>query len=129
MKTKILIAEDNNVTLTLYRQVLPEKLCDLKIVRDGEEALAVYKKWKPDIVLLDYNMPILNGYQTLKTIRQIENDKTTTIIMVTSSSDKDDIIACGKLGIQGYLMKPFKANEIAMKIFTLHKSAQKKISS
>ena len=128
MKPKILIAEDNKLTLALYTQGLPSNLCDLKIVRDGEEALIAYKEWKPDIILLDHNMPVLNGYETLKTIRQTLNDKTTIIIMVTSSSDKDDIIACGKLGIQGYVMKPFKTDEIALKIFTLYKSAKKATS-
>lgn len=119
--TKILIAEDNKVTQTLYKQGLPSALCEIKIAGDGEEALEIYKEWHPDIVLLDYGMPILNGFLVLKAIRERENDKQTTIIMVTSMVDKEYILACAKVGIQGYIVKPFKTSEIAKKIFELYK--------
>ena len=119
-KPKILIAEDNKLTQVLYKQGLPAELCETQIVGNGEEALRVYNDWTPDIVLLDYSMPILNGYLALKTIREKVNDKKTTVIMVTSMNDKDHIIACAKIGIQGYIVKPFKTTEIAKKIFQLH---------
>lgn len=123
---KILIAEDNKLTQTLYKQGLPASLCEIKIVSNGEEAIAVYKEWHPDIILLDYSMPILNGYLALKTIRDKEDDKTTSIIMVTSMSDKEHIIACAKIGIQGYIIKPFKTTEIAKQILELYKKTAKK---
>ncbi len=118
---KILIAEDNKLTQTLYKQGLPATLCETKIVANGEEAIAIYKEWSPNIILLDYSMPILNGYLALKAIREKENDKKTTIIMVTSMVDKEHILACAKIGIQGYIVKPFKTTEIAKQIFALHK--------
>lgn len=126
VKPKILIAEDHKVTMALYRQGLPENLCDIKLVSDGEQALSVYKQWHPDIIVLDHNMPILNGYQVLKAIRESEKDITTSIIMVTSESDKGNIIACAKFGIQGYIVKPFRSNEIAKKIFQFHNTFKQK---
>ena len=126
MKLKILIAEDNKLTMGLYKQGLPENLCDLKLVCDGEQALSVYKQWHPDIIILDHNMPVLNGYQVLRAVRETEKDITTSIIMVTSEGDKAGIIACAKLGIQGYIVKPFKATEIAKKIFQFHKTFKQK---
>ena len=108
--------------LALYKQGLPGELCELKLVYDVEQAIAVYKEWTPDIILLDYNMPLLNGYQALKAIRVNEQDQSTTIIMVTSIADKSDIVACAKLGIQGYIMKPFSPSEIARRVFTMHKA-------
>lgn len=121
-KQKILIGENDKTTQALYRQGLPEKMCDVRIVTDGEQVLAAYREWKPDIILLEFFMPILNGYQTLISIREAERDMSTTIIMVTSSSDQENIVACAKVGIQGYILKPFNKDEIGPKIFQLHNS-------
>jgi len=118
---KILIAEDDKIAQTLYRQGLPATLCELKIAGNGEEALEIYRKWQPEIILLDYSMPIMNGYLALKTIRETDNDKNTCIIMITSMIDKEHIVACAQFGIQGYIVKPFKTNEIAKKILQLYK--------
>ncbi len=122
-KPKILIAEDNKVTQALFKQGFPETLCERKIVSNGEEALQVYEEWHPDMVILDFSMPVMNGHQALKAIRK--NDKKTTIIMVTAMTDKEDIVACAQLGIQGYVVKPFTVSEIAPKVFGLHSAKNK----
>jgi len=120
-KLKILIAEDSSPIQLLYQTGLPDALFDKQIVADGDKALAAYTSWKPDIVLLDINMPIKNGFQVLKAIREEKRDKTTTVVIVTSSSEKDEVIACAKLGIQGYIVKPFKREELPLKIMECHK--------
>lgn len=119
---KILIAEDDRIAQALYKKGLPQKICTVKIVDNGEEAISQFIEWQPDIVLLDYSMPLVNGYQALKTIRGSKSGKTTTIIMVTSMSDRENIVACAQVGIQGYIVKPFRTDEIALKIFQLHKT-------
>ena len=120
-KLKILVAEDNKVVQALYKKMLPEKLCERRIVADGEEALEIYDQWKPDVLLLDFSMPNMNGYSVLKTIRQERKDSAITIIMISSLSEKEAIVACAKIGIQGYIIKPFKTGEIAKIIFQLHR--------
>lgn len=122
---KILIAEDEKVTQKLYQAALPEALCQHKIASDGEEAIRVYDEWKPDVMLLDFSMPNLNGYQVLKTIREERVDKATVIIMVTGKSDKNSIIACAKLGVQGYIVKPFVNKELAPKIVKIYQDSKK----
>lgn len=124
-KQKVLVAEDDKVAQLLYRKGLPDETFDLKIVNNGEEALELFAEWQPDIVLLDYSMPILNGYLTLKTLRQSIEGKAATIIMVTSMADKDNIVACAKVGIDGYIVKPFKTGELATKIIGLHNAKKK----
>lgn len=119
-KLKLLIAEDSKPMQLFYRKELSDELFEKKIVPDGEQALEEYKAWRPDIVLLDMNMPVMNGYQTLKTIREGCRDKSTTIIMVTSANEKDAVIACAKLGIQGYIVKPFKTEAINKAIMQNH---------
>lgn len=126
---KILIAEDERVTQKIYQASLPEALCQHKIVGDGEEAVRVYDEWKPDVVLLDFGLPHLNGYQVLKTIRDERQDKSTVIIMVSGQSDKDSIIACAKLGVQGYIVKPFVNKELAPKIVKIYRESKKGSSS
>lgn len=122
---KILIAEDDRVTQRIYQAALPEALCQNKIVGDGEEALRVYDEWRPDVVLLDFSMPHCNGYQVLKTIREERQDKSTVIIMVTGQSDKGSIVACAKLGVQGYIVKPFVNKELAPKIVKIYRDSKK----
>ena len=117
---KILVAEDEKVTQALYVKGLTEEYGELRIVSDGEQALSVYSEWKPDILLLDFSMPVLNGYQVLKEIRQAREDKQTAITMVTSMSEKEEIVACAQLGIQGYIVKPFKMADIGPKILGLY---------
>ncbi len=120
-KPKILIAEDEQGTRKLYDLGLPDHLCERHLAVNGQEALDKYKELKPDILVLDISMPILNGYQVLKKIRTELGDKKTTVIMVTGSAEKDDIVACAKLDIQGYIIKPFKVQELAKAIFGYHK--------
>ena len=122
MKLKILIAEDEKVTQAIYKKGLSENLFTMRLAENGQRALEEYKEWNPDILLLDYSMPLLNGYQVLRTIRETEGDKKVSIIMVTADSDKANIIACAKLGIHGYIVKPFKANELSAKIIQLYKT-------
>jgi CheY-like chemotaxis protein len=122
---KILIAEDEKVTQKIYQASLPVALCQHKIVGDGEEAIRVYNEWKPDVVLLDFGLPHLNGYQVLKTIRGEHRDKDTVIIMVTGQSDKESIVACAKLGVQGYIVKPFVNKDLAPKIFKIYRENKK----
>lgn len=125
-KLKILVAEDDKVIQKLYEQGLPESLFERKIVSDGDEALAIYKEWKPDIILLDFLMPHVNGFQALTQIREANKDETTTVIMVSSVSEKNEIMACAKLGIQGYIVKPFETQNIAPIIMKYHKANQAK---
>lgn len=122
---KILIAEDEKVTQRIYQASLPEALCQHRVVDNGADAILVYDEWKPDVVLLDFSMPNLNGYQVLKTIREERKDKGTVIIMVTSQSDKDSILACAKLGVQGYIVKPFVNKELALKIVKIYRESKK----
>lgn len=123
-KLKILIAEDDPVIRKLYETGISDSIFEKQISPDGEEALAVYKEWKPDIVLLDFLMPQMNGFEVLKEIRNANKDKSTTVIMVTSVSDKNEVIACAQLGIQGYIIKPFVARNLAPTIIKYHKSAR-----
>jgi len=115
-KIKILVAEDESVAQKIYEKGLLEEVFERRIVGNGESALEVYLAWKPDIVILDFRMPKMTGYSVLKQIRELYKDTTTIIIMATAISDKEEVMACVKLGIQGYIVKPVKMVTISEKI-------------
>ncbi|MDH3360125.1 MAG: response regulator [Desulfobulbaceae bacterium] len=124
-KLKILIAEDEEVTQKLYAISFRNEEHELRYAGNGEDALEIYNSWHPDIIILDIMMPSLNGYQTLETIRTNIKDNATTVIMATAVTDKKDIIACAKLGIQGYILKPFAAKNLAKTVLDYHYCVKK----
>lgn len=116
-KLKILIAEDDKLAQIIYEDGLPDDSYEKRFANNGEEAIEMYKSWKPDILVLDLIMPIKSGYAVLKEIRQMEApDKATAIIIASSMADKEDILDCAKLGIQGYITKPIDPSKINDKI-------------
>ena len=122
-KLKILIVEDDRVILRLYDKFLVDDVFDKQLTANGEEAMKIYHAWEPDIILLDIMLPVMDGHEVLKEIRHTFEDTETPIIMSTSSSEKDEVLSCAKLGIQGYILKPFKPQEIPCKILEYYGKA------
>jgi len=110
---KVLILEDDQSTQNLYRKALSESVFEVRCSGNGRDGLEEYKTWKPDIILLDVYMPVMTGFTVLKEIRTNICDSTTTIIMQTTLSKKDDVVECLKLGVQGYIVKPFDYKAVA----------------
>ncbi|MEA2016846.1 MAG: response regulator transcription factor [Campylobacterota bacterium] len=84
---------------------------------DGEEALKVYKNKKPNIILLDINIPKLNGLDVASKIR--ESDITTPIIFLTAHSEKNMLLQAIDLQVSSYIIKPFKIEELKETIFKI----------
>lgn len=64
------------------------------------------KYYKPGLILLDLNMPRMNGHETLEAIRDMDEFKTTPIVVLTTSDNEEDVSATYKLGVSGYIRKP-----------------------
>ena len=122
-KIRILVAEDEGLIQKLYDNGLHKDVFETRIVSNGEEALKVYNEWSPDAIILDIKMPIMSGYSVLREIREKNKDKDTAIIMATSLSARDDVISCGKIGIQGYIIKPIKVGEVGEKVLGYYQKA------
>lgn len=108
---RILIVDD----ISFIRSVIKDILIDggYKVVgeaADGAAALALYKAVKPDVVLLDINMPILDGIETLKRIKKI--NKEAVVIMCSSLGDQESIINAISLGARDFVVKPFRKERI-----------------
>ena len=123
-KLKILIIEDDISTQQLFDKALSTDQFEKQFSSNGLEALELYKSWKPDLLVLDIFMPIMTGYSLLKTIREELEDNATAVIMSTSASKPEDIQSCIKLGIQGYIVKPFNYKTIEAKIMQYYNDFQ-----
>ncbi|MEW6593359.1 MAG: response regulator [Thermodesulfobacteriota bacterium] len=122
---KVLAVEDEEVTRQLIRVGLKdEQRFELCVVPNGEDALVEYKRFRPDIILLDIMMPHMNGYKVLQEIRTTLADSRTTIIMVSSVAARNEIVACVHLGIQGYILKPFHTKSLADTVLQYHRKTK-----
>lgn len=114
-KLKILAVDDNSISLAMIEQELKGKYQVIP-VNSGKRALQ-YLKWeKPDLILLDVQMALKDGIETLREIREMENCKDVPVIMLTSSRDKDTILESSKLGVYDYVLKPFNKQDIQKRI-------------
>jgi len=87
---------------------------DVTEAADGIEALACIAKQRPDLMLVDWNMPNMDGITLIKKVR--ETDKTLPIIMVTTEAEKSRVLQAVKAGVNNYVVKPFTAETLAEKI-------------
>lgn len=119
MKTKILLLEDDiNLSETVC-DYLEEKGFEVICVYDGEEALSSIYENRFDLLLLDVNVPIKNGFQVLKEIRKDGND--TPAIYITSLNSMDSLEQGYSSGCDDYVRKPFELKELLIRIQTILK--------
>ncbi len=117
-KMRILLAEDNYINQMVVKSILDNHDVELDMVQNGQEAIdAIYNK-NYDVILMDIQMPIMNGLDAASFIRK-NNDvpnNDVRIIALTASVLKEDIDSCIQAGMDEYLAKPFKPNELLDKI-------------
>jgi DNA-binding response OmpR family regulator len=128
-KIRILIVEDSSNINMLYDHGLPDAVFEKRFATNGQEGLVIYNDWQPEIMILDVMLPVVSGYMVLKEIRQKLQDSSTVIIMSTSLSGKEDVTMFMKMGIQGYILKPFGMKEIGGKILTYYQKVHPKKAS
>tara|TARA_R110002051_G_scaffold4124_1_gene21915 strand:- start:272119 stop:272442 length:324 start_codon:yes stop_codon:yes gene_type:complete len=92
---------------------------EVYIARDGSEALEILKSVIPDVIMLDVMMPKVDGYQTLKLIKENKQLKHTKVVFLTAKNKASDIEKGLKLGADKYLTKPFSVKKIVSEINAL----------
>lgn len=115
---KILYAEDEEVLRDAMHSIVANDVKAFYVARDGKEAYELYKELKPDVLLIDINMPFMNGIDVVRKIR--EHDHTLRVIMITAFSDVETLLLATELKLTKYLVKPFYAHELfdALKLAT-----------
>lgn len=106
----ILYAEDENETRENYAKFLNKYFKEVYCASNGKEALEIYKNKKPNILLLDINMPYINGLEVAKQIRI--KDKNTRIIILTAHLEQDKLLFAAELNLSKYLPKPISRVEL-----------------
>ncbi|ULC60359.1 response regulator [Flaviramulus sp. BrNp1-15] len=121
MKTlKVLLIEDDMIEVMKLNRVITSLNLSHKIIEanNGEEALKLLEKKDnlPDIILLDLNMPKINGIEFLSILKDDDTLKYIPTIILTTSNNERDLIECYKIGIAGYILKPLKYEDYVSKI-------------
>ena len=118
-QTKILVAEDEAMMSEIVVRKLSSAGFDVMAAYDGKQALEIWLKGKPDLVLLDLIMPEMDGFDVLKNIRKNSDAKiaNTPVIILSNLWSNKDILKAQDLKIQGYLVKAyFTTEEILSKV-------------
>ena len=112
-KQKILIVDDDVNIAELISLYLTKECYDTRMVHDGEEALAVYEQYEPNLILLDLMLPGIDGYQVCREIRAKSN---LPIIMLSAKGEIFDKVLGLELGADDYIMKPFDSKELVARV-------------
>ena len=112
--TKILIVEDEPGIYTFLKEGLIDEGYDTLVATDGSEALRAFADWKPDLVLLDWMLPTMDGIEVCRRIR--ETDVTTPVPFLTAKDGVEDTIKGLRTGANDYIKKPFSFEELVERI-------------
>ena len=116
MATKsCLVVDDSKVIRMVARRILEELEFSIEEAEDGRVALAQCTRAMPDVVLLDWNMPNMNGLEFLKALREQPNGSKPVVVFCTTENDMNHISAAITAGADEYIMKPFDREIIEAK--------------
>ena len=117
---KILLIEDDMIEVMKLNRTISSLKLDHKIIEanNGDEALKILeqKDRLRDIILLDLNMPKINGIEFLKILKGDKRLRYIPTIILTTSNNKKDLLECFEIGIAGYILKPLKYEDYVVKI-------------
>ena len=119
-KHRILIVEDERDVAELIRHTLQRTgEADLAVAGSGDSALKAVSDWHPDLVLLDLNLPVLDGTEVCRILRSGETTRNIPIVILTARTGEDDRVRGLELGADDYITKPFSPRELASRVQAL----------
>ncbi|MGE0744941.1 MAG: PleD family two-component system response regulator [Rhodospirillales bacterium] len=110
-----LIVDDSKVVRMVARKILEELKFAILEAPDGQKALEVCKQQMPDAILLDWNMPVMNGMEFLHALRKTQGGGDPVVLFCTTENDFDRIQQAIEAGANEYIMKPFDSEIIQTK--------------
>lgn len=114
MKT-CLIVDDSRVVRKVAVRVIRDLSFNVREAADGQEALSLCREDMPDAILLDWNMPVMNGLDFLRALRREENGKKPLVVFCSIENDAEHINEAIRSGADEFIMKPFDADIIESK--------------
>jgi len=115
--TPVLVVDDSASMISIIRSLLRQLgILDVNDANNGAAALVKMRERRFGLVISDWNMEPMTGYDFLQEIRRDPNLKHTPFIMVTAESKVENVVAAKKAGVNNYIIKPFNANTLKAKI-------------
>jgi len=116
MSKKVLTVDDSKTLRMIVGRNLKPFGVEIVEAENGSVGLAKAQSEKPDLILLDYNMPVMDGYQTLEALKQDPATRNIPVIMLTTETVKETVVKLIKLGLKDYIAKPFSREALLQKV-------------
>ena len=111
-----LVVEDQEEIASLIKFKLKNSGYDVILAENGKEGLEAARNDTPDIIILDAMMPVMNGLETLKYLKNDQNLKSIPVIMLTAQSTESEIVEGFEFGADDYMTKPFRTQEFIARV-------------
>lgn len=115
-KSRVLLVDDNLTNLQVLFQALEQEGYELLVAQSGEEALDIAREACPDLILLDINMPGIDGYQTCIQLKEDEKTRDSVIVFLSARGDTADKVRGLEIGAVDYIDKPFQFEEVLARV-------------
>ncbi|MEA3279574.1 MAG: response regulator [Thermodesulfobacteriota bacterium] len=121
MSLKILTVDDSKTIRMIVKKAFRPYDCEMLEGENGVEGLAVAAREKPDLIILDITMPVMNGIEMLEKLKNESSLKDIPVIMLTAESGKENVMQIVKMGVTNYMVKPFKGEQLIERANTVVK--------
>lgn len=112
MGNTVWVVDDDQMNLKMAEFILLQKQYNVVKLESGIECLRLLKKEIPNLILLDVQMPFMNGIKTLESIREKMETRDVPVIFLTASADLETVVDAGRLNAVDYLVKPFMPQDL-----------------
>ena len=113
---RVLVVDDEPNIVVALEYLMRQNGFDVRAARNGDEALAAIADFRPDLVLLDVMMPVKDGYQVVRKIRDDPELAGTRILMLTAKGRETEVAKGMAIGADGYITKPFSTLELVAEV-------------
>ncbi len=117
LNARILIVDNSQANIILLEAILPDTgYTSFLSIIDPRETISLYESFRPDLIILDINMPHLNGFQVMDRLQELKKDDYIPILVITAQTDKEIRLHSLQSGANDFLTKPFDVTETLMRI-------------
>jgi len=116
MTTKILTVDDSKTIRLIVARAFKAYDCQIIEASNGVEGLAAATRERPDVIVLDFTMPLMDGYEMLTRLKAHPELKNIPVIMLTAEAGRDNVMKIARMGVRDYLIKPFKEEQVVDRV-------------
>ena len=116
MAIKILTVDDSKTIRLIVARAFKSFDCEVLEAANGVEGLAVASREKPDVIVLDVTMPVMDGTEMLSRLKSNSDLRSIPVIMLTAEAGRENVLRIAKMGVRDYLVKPFKEDQIVERV-------------